>query len=776
LLGIVYVLMKSLSIFKTLTMKRITYFMISILMLSGIGKAVADEGMWLPMFIDRLNYVDMQKLGLQLTAEEIYSVNNASLKDAILGLSNEPNPSGFFCTAELVSSQGLMFTNHHCGFDAIQNHSSVEHDYLADGFWAMSKDEELPNEGMTASVLVYMSDVTDSILPFISDTLTGSARNAAIREITSKLKKNASEDGKYNPVIKSFFEGNEYYMFVYLVYKDIRLVGAPPSSIGKFGGDTDNWMWPRHTGDFSIFRVYTAPDGSPAEYAEENIPLVPKHYLPVSIDGVEEGDFTMIWGFPGGTERYTTSEGVQFKLDYYYPPLIEALGAKLEVWKEHMDASQEVRIKYASQYASTANGWKYFIGQAKGVVDLDVVGDKAAFEAEFTDWVNANPQRKQEYGNVLPEMNVIYDERAEGIGPLIYASLCGVGGAGIIDFAGEFSGLQGLMTQLSEEKDKEKKAKKEEQIKKAAEGMRELVAEHFKDYDKATDEEVFAVMTQMYFEELPEDLHPEVLDKMVAKNKGDFYAYANYVFEKSFLADQVSTEAFLNEPSLKVLDKDPAFQLMQGYMQIIMTLSGEYRKDSDQLAEAERLYVKAVREMQPDAVFYPDANSTLRFSYGTVMDYDPADAIKYDYKTHLSGVMEKEDPENDEFIVEEKLKELYLTKDYGPYADEDGRMVVCFLTNNDITGGNSGSPVVNAKGELIGLAFDGNWEAMSSDIAFAPEMQRTIVVDARYVLFIIDKFAGATNLIDELTIVQSMPEPERIEVIEVIEVEEASVN
>jgi hypothetical protein len=360
-------------------MKRITYFLLSILMISGIGKIYADEGMWLPMFIDRLNYTDMQKLGLQLTAEEIYSVNNSSMKDAIVGLSNSPKPSGYFCTAEIVSSQGLLFTNHHCGFDAIQKHSSIENDYLGDGFWAMSKEEELPNEGLTASILIYMADITDSILPNISDTLQGSARNAAIRKITANIKKNASEDGKYNAIVKSFFEGNEYYMFVYQVYKDVRLVGAPPSSIGKYGGDTDNWMWPRHTGDFSIFRIYTAPDGSPAEYSEDNIPMSPKHYLPVSLDGVKEGDFAMIWGFPGGTERYTTSAGVQYKLDYFMPPLIEGLGTKLAVWKEHMNADREIKIKYASKYASTANGWKYYIGQEKGVKDLDVVGNKAEF-------------------------------------------------------------------------------------------------------------------------------------------------------------------------------------------------------------------------------------------------------------------------------------------------------------------------------------------------------------------------------------------------------------
>ena len=745
-------------------------------MFSGIGKAVADEGMWLPMFIDRLNYTDMQKLGLQLTAEEIYSVNNASMKDAIVGLSNDPKPSSYFCTGEMVSSEGLMFTNHHCGFDAIQNHSSVEHDYLKDGFWAMSRDEELPNEGLTASFLVYMADVTDSILPFISDTLEGGARTAAIRKITGKLKKNASEEGKYNPVIKSFFEGNEYYMFVYQVYKDVRLVGAPPSSIGKYGGDTDNWMWPRHTGDFSIFRIYTAPDGSPAEYAEENIPFQPKHYLPVSLDGVNKGDYAMIWGFPGGTERYTTSDGVQFKLDNYYPPLIDALGAKLEVWKKHMDADRAIKIKYASNYASLANGWKYFIGQEKGVQDLDVVGNKAEFENEFANWVDADSEREKLYGDALPEMKAIYQERASKIGPLIYANLCGVGGAGIIDFASDFMGLQGLMSQLKEEKDKEKKAGKEEKITQTAEGMNESVAEHFKDYDMATDREVFAVMTKMYYERMPANDHPEVLQKMYSKFKGDFSAYADYLFENSFMSDQASTNAFLNEPSLKTLDKDPAFALMQGFMEGIMTVSADYRKDGAELSKAKRMFVKGVREMQPDAKFYPDANSTLRFSYGSVLDYYPADAISYDYKTHLTGVMEKEDSSNEEFYVEERLKELYETKDYGPYADENGRLVVCFLTNNDITGGNSGSPVVNGKGELIGLAFDGNWEAMSSDIAFAPGVQRTIVVDSRYVLFVIDKFAGAGHLVDELTIRKTMPKPERIERIETIELDPASAN
>lgn len=752
-------------------MKRFTYVIVALILFSGM-KLKADEGMWLPMFIDRLNYVDMQKKGLQLTPEEIYSINNSSLKDAIVGLSNSPKPNGYFCTGEIVSSQGLLFTNHHCGFGAIQKHSSVEHDYLADGFWAMNKGEELANENLTASFLIRMDDVSDSIIPVISDTLEGSDRTAAIKEITSRLKKSAAEDGKYNVVVKSFFEGNEYYLFVYQVYKDVRLVGAPPSSIGKYGGDTDNWMWPRHTGDFSIFRVYTAPDGSPAEYAEENIPMKPKHHLPVSLDGVKEDDFAMIWGFPGGTERYLTAEGINFKTNYYFPPLIEVYGKKLETWKTHMDADQAVRIKYASQYAGVANGWKYFIGQSRGVKKLNLVGQKTEYETKFQNWVDADSDRKEKYGNVLTDIDNAYITMSEGITPLIYASVTGVGGSGIIGYAQEFSGIQGLLKQQKEEKDKKKKAKKEDQISKSAEGMIESISEHFKDYDMATDRDVFAEMSKLYYEKLSSDMQPELLTDLYKKYDGDFYAIANYVFEKSMFGDAAKTEAFLNDPRLKIIDKDPGFILMQEFMANIMKASGNYNKGGATMSKAERLYMQAMREMEPERYFYPDANSTMRFTYGQVSSYDPADAITYDYVTHLSGVIAKEDVDNDEFEVAPKLKELYEAKDYGPYANDDGRMVVCFLTNNDITGGNSGSPVMNGKGELIGLAFDGNWEAMSSDLAFAPKLQRTIVVDVRYVLFIIDKFAGAGHIVDELTIRKTIPQPERIEILEDVPVEE----
>ncbi len=751
-------------------MKKLTYLFAFILVITGV-KVKADEGMWLPMFIDRLNYVDMQEKGLQLTPEEIYSVNKASLKDAIVGLSGSPKPNGYFCTGEIVSPEGLMFTNHHCGFDIIQNHSTVAHDYLKDGFWAMSREEELPNENLTASFLVRMADVTDSIIPFLSDTLDARERSAAVRKISSRMKKANSEDDRYNVVVKSFFGGNEYYLFVYEVFTDVRLVGAPPSSIGKYGGDTDNWMWPRHTGDFSIFRVYTAPDGSPADYAEENIPLKAKHYLPVSLDGVQQNDFAMIWGFPGSTSRYLTSESLDFQVSEVFPPLVEIFGKKLEVWKEHMDADQAVKIQYASNYASTANSWKYFIGQMRGVENLGVVDQKKEFEAEFQTWAEADETRKEKYGSVVENINTTMAGKRELFETYISVIYLGVAGADLMGYALDYSGLEGAMKQLKEEKDKEKKAKKQEEIDGMVEELKAGIPDFFKEHNMKLDQDVFASMTEMFYNNLDASYRPEYLVKLHDKFKGDFDAIAAYVYENSFVASETGANEFLNDPSLKTMSKDPAFQLAQGFMAKQMEVTGIYRSAPSTSAD-NRKFIQGIREMSPDKFFYPDANSTLRFTYGQVLDYEPADAVHFDYITHLSGVMEKEDPDSDEFMVDPKLKELYETKDYGPYGTEDGRLVVCFLSNNDITGGNSGSPVMNGKGELIGLAFDGNWEAMSGDLAFEPDIQRTIVVDSRYVLFVIDKFAGAGHLVDELTIKKKMPEPSRTIVREEVETDE----
>ncbi|MEZ5145676.1 MAG: S46 family peptidase [Bacteroidales bacterium] len=702
-----------------------------------------DEGMWLPIFVDRLNYTDMQKMGLQLTAEEIYSINNSSIKDAIVGLSGSATPSGYFCTGEIVSDKSLLFTNHHCGYDIIQQHSSVEHNYLRDGFWARSFDEELPNEALSASFLVRMDDVTDSIVPFLSDTMTEGQRSAKVRELQGKLKESANEDGKYNVVVKSFFEGNEYYRFIYLVYTDVRLVGAPPSDIGKYGGDTDNWMWPRHTGDFSIFRVYSAPDGSPADYSEDNVPLTPKHHLPVSIKGVEKDDFAMIWGYPGSTERYMTSYGVRFALDHSNPTLIDILGKSLEIMKEDMDADEEVEIKYASTYAGLANYWKYLIGQSRGVKHLDVYGKKKALEDKFIAWIGQNQERKENYGEALDLIESGYSQHEDPFAMFMYYNFALMSPA-IINYAQEFTQLE---KQLEEIKDNP------EAPGQTIEYLREGMAEYFKDYNAPTDEKMLAGMYAMFAKNIPVESQPEFLKGITKKYKGDYNKFAADVFSKSIFASEEKLNTFFDNPKVKILTKDPAYKLSGQVMEGFMSSLAAYYSSQSDLDKGSRLFVAGLMEMESDKVFYPDANSTMRLSYGSVQDYYPADAVHYDYVTHLYGVMEKEDTTNPEFIVPKKLKELFEAKDFGRYG-KDGQLVTCFLTTNDITGGNSGSPVINGNGELIGLAFDGNWEAMSGDIAFEPELQRTICVDSRYVLFIIDKFAGAQNLIDELTIIE----------------------
>lgn len=752
-------------------MKKV-FLMLAFVLLASVGKTYADEGMWLPMFVERLNYTDMREAGLQLTAEEIYSVNNSSLKDAIVGLSTSPSPSGFFCTGEIVSDQGLMFTNHHCGYDIIQQHSTLDHDYLTNGFWAKSLDEELANPELTASFLIRMQDVTDSVMQNVVDTMDAKQRSAAIREVSSRMKKVASEDGRYNVVLKSFFNGNEYYMFVYEVYTDVRLVGAPPSAIGKFGGDTDNWMWPRHTGDFSIFRVYSAPDGSPADYAEENIPLKPKHYLPISLDGVEEDDFAMIWGFPGSTDRYLTSYGVNFNLDAQYPAIIDLFGKKLDVWKSFMEVDQQVKIQYASKHAVTANTWKYLIGQTRGLNNLDVADKKVLLEEQFKAWVEASEERTDKYGEVLSTLENSYTMMADKIEPLLYTSFAGLNGSEIVGYAINFNGLYELLKpidkkELPKDKDMAKKMKEErqEQIKAAAESLLEEVDEHFKNYYAPADQQLLATMLSEYYQHVPMNMQPSLIYQKFNEYKGEFDKYAENVFEESVFADKARVVNFLNDPDLKTLEKDPALELANAFMGKLMEASGEFQMAQAALTDAERLFMAGLRELQSDKVFYPDANSTMRMTWGTVQDYEPADAIQFDYVTTSKGILEKEDPTNDEFIVPDYLKELIEMRDFGPYS-EDGELIVCFLTTNDITGGNSGSPVINGKGELIGIAFDGNWEAMSGDIAFEPELQRTINVDIRYVLFVIDKYAGATNLIDELTIHKAVPEPLRTETVE----------
>jgi hypothetical protein len=716
-------------------MKKLLYFLTGFIMLLSTNTK-ADEGMWIPMLIDRLNYVDMQEMGLNLSAEEIYSINNSSLKDAIVIF-------GRGCTGEIISKNGLLITNHHCGYGTIQSHSTIEHDYLSDGFWATSFEEELKNPGLSVRFLVRIEDVTGRILEGLNDDMTEAERNERINEIGDEIEAEATEDTHYTASVRSFFKGNEFYLFVYEVFRDVRLVGAPPSSVGKYGADTDNWMWPRHTGDFSIFRVYTAPDGLPADYAEENIPLKPKHFLPVSVKGVKKGDFSMILGYPGRTDRYLTSYGVKLAVDESNMTIVKIRAEKLAIMREGMDADNEVRIQYASKYAGTANYWKYYIGQTKGLKRLKVYDKKLELEVRFSAWVNANPAREAKYGQALPDIEKGYDILKQYNLSRRYYREAISRGSEILGFAGRFGSLRKLLDEKAEQG----------KIDRAVKGLRAYTERFFKNYNAGIDRNLLAAMMKMYYLNVPAEQQPEMLKKLAEKYNGDFTDWAAIIFEKSIFSSPEKVYALLDNPKAKIIAKDPAYETIKAFSDNYEVISDKMAEADEYLTRGNRLFMAGLREMDEDKVFYPDANFTMRLSYGTVQDYYPGDAVRYEYFTTLDGVMEKEDPDNWEFVVPAKLKNLWKDKDYGIYGDGDV-MPVCFLTDHDITGGNSGSPVINGDGELIGLAFDGNWEAMSGDIAFEPALQRTINVDIRYVLFIIDKYAGAQNIIDELTIVK----------------------
>ncbi|WP_237144320.1 S46 family peptidase [Pontibacter pamirensis] len=699
--------------------------------------AKADEGMWLPMLIKRLNYTDMQKQGLQLTAEEIYSVNNSSLKDAIVQF-------GGFCTGEFISPEGLLLTNHHCGFGAIQSHSTTEHDYLTDGFWATSKDQELPNEGLYVDILHHMDDVTAKVLEGIDNNTPEEQRARLVAERTQALAKEASENGKYVTYVRDFFNGNEFYLFVYNRYNDVRLVGAPPSSIGKFGGDTDNWMWPRHTGDFSMFRVYMAPDGSPAAYAQNNVPYQPKHHLPINIGDKEPGDFSMVFGFPGRTKRFMTSHGLKLEVNQLNKSRIKLREQKLGLWKEDMDKDPATRIKYASKYASTANYYKYSIGQNEGIKRMRTIEGKIVDEDKFQNWANADATRKATFGNVLSEINDAYTNIEKYNLGTVYLNEAVLGVESLL-MAYRLSPLYNTL-----------KSGNPAAVQKAVEDVMPRVESHFKDYNAPSDKKVFAALMKNYYEDIPKEQQPEEFKKLVSKYEGDFQKLADYVYNNSIVVSEQKTREFLDNPTQKKLENDPAFQIVNAIINNYRSnISPKLAESNAKLDKANRLYVAGLRQMNPDKVFYPDANSTLRLSYGAVKDYSPQDGVVYNYYTTLDGVMAKEDPNNEEFVVPAKLKQLYQAKDYGRYANSKGELVTDFITDNDITGGNSGSPVINGRGELIGLAFDGNWEAMTGDLVYDPAYKRTINMDSRYLLFLIDKFAGAQNLINEMTIVDS---------------------
>ncbi len=717
-------------------MRRLSFLLLLTVLLTG--RAVADEGMWLPSLVEKLNISEMQQMGLQLTAEDIYSINNSSLKDAVVALDRGS------CTAELISNEGLLLTNHHCGYGEIQTHSSVEHDYLQDGFWAMTREEELPNPGKSVSFLVRIEDVTQKVLSELTDEMTEEERSKKINSVTSELEKEAKGDTHYETYVRSFFNSNQFHLFVVETFNDIRLVGAPPQALGKFGGDTDNWMWPRHTADFALFRVYSGPDGKPAGYSEENIPYSPKHFLPVSINGVEEGDFAMILGYPGRTNRYETSFGVDYIMDVTNPVRVEVREEKLRIIDQYMSSSQKARIQYASKYARSSNYYKYSIGQNRGLENLNVMAKKQALEDEFIQWVNADNSRKEKYGKALEYIEQSYID-VEARKAQEYMAEAMVRGPEIFMFAYRATPVHRLLS------DGESRPEFLEMIKnRITDGM----DSHFKDYHAETDMKVAAALMKLYADNIDPKYHPAFFAEVNKKYKGDFDKYAEKMFKKSVFDNQEEVAGFLENMKLKTLDKDMAFQAARDVFDKFRELNDLAGENSDLLNTGNRLFVAGLMEMQKDKNFYPDANSTMRLTYGQVLDYEPRDGVLYKYYTTVDGYLEKEIPGDDEFDVPARMKELLLARDYGRYANEDDELVACFITNNDITGGNSGSPVMNAKGELIGVAFDGNWEAMSGDIAFEPELQRCINVDIRFVLWVIDKYAGATHLIDEMLIVE----------------------
>jgi len=700
----------------------------------------ADEGMWFLAFINK-NYKQMKAMGFKLTAKDIYDVNNASMKDAVVALDYGS------CTAELVSAQGLLLTNHHCGFSEIQKHSSVDHDYLTDGFWAKTKSEELSNPGKTVTFLVRMEDVTDKVNSLLTDAMSEDERAMTIKKVSEKIKKEAIGDTHYEAQVRSFFNGNNFYLFILETYKDVRLVGAPPSSIGKFGSDTDNWMWPRHTGDFSMFRIYTAPDGTPAEYSKENIPYKSKHFFPISIKGVKKNDFAMTMGYPGSTDRYSTSWSVAQTMENENNIRIKVRGLRKDIIKKYMDKSDKTRIQYSNKYyGGLMNYYKYSIGQNQALKKLDVIKDKEAIEKELTQWINADKNtRNAKYGKALGLLQNAYKDLETYNKVEQYLNEAVFGGSEIFMSSYRISQLYGTL--MKGDKDK---------IKKQTKKLQEAANNFFKDYDINIDKEVFVSVMNVYRKDVPKEYHPSFFKTVDDDFGGDMQKFADKLFAESMIPNKDKADAFFADTKKETIENDLAFQITMQFVQIYRGLYGKTKPFYDNVSKGKRLFVAAWREMQeekyPNKLYYPDANSTIRLSYGKVGGYKVGNKT-FDYTTDLKGLMAKRSKKNEEFFVTKRLKKLYKKKDYGEYG-EGKRMIVCFTTDNDITGGNSGSPVINGNGELIGIAFDGNWEAMSGDIAFDPKLQKCINVDIRYVLFVIDKYAGAQNLIDEMKIIK----------------------
>jgi len=713
----------------------------SFLFLSARILLHAGEGMWLPMLLSQLNEKEMRDMGMRITAEDIYSVNHSSLKDAIVLF-------GGGCTGELVSDKGLLLTNHHCGYSNIQRHSSLENDYLTNGFWAQRLEEELPNAGLSVTFLVRMEDVTIQALKGADDNMNQAFRDSIIQVNIKTLVKEATKGTHYNAQVKPFYAGNQYYLFVTEKFTDVRLVGAPPSNIGKFGGDTDNWMWPRHTGDFSMFRIYADKNNNPAAYSRDNVPYRPAKHLSISIKGIKEGDFTFVYGFPGTTQEYLPSYAVEMVTMQKNPIAISLRQQRLDIIDKAMESDRLIRIQYSAKAAGISNYWKKMIGESRGIKRLDGIEKKQAFEQDFHQWLQSNPEANAKYGQLLPAFGNIYSAFVPVNNAYTYLTE-GLLSIELIRFAW---GYNNLVKQCRDN------SKTDAEILQLIEQLKTSASAFHKNYNRQVDIQLFEALMSTYVTSCETSLQAPVVRETISKQKENIPAWANYLFTKTIFADSVRLKDFLSgfkRDNVKKIEKDPAYILASGiYAHLLNTLSPSVITFNAATDSLQRLYMAAQMEMQPDKRFYPDANSTLRVGYGNVKGYTPYDAIDYKWFTTLDGIMQKENPDIYDYVVEPKLKELYTRRDYGRYADVDQSMHVAFIASNHTTGGNSGSPVLNAEGHLIGINFDRCWEGTMSDLMYDPDQCCNISLDIRYCLFIIDKMAGAGRLIEEMTIIQ----------------------
>ncbi len=722
----------------------------------------AGEGMWLPLFLKQLNEAEMKSMGMKISAEDIYSVNKGSLKDAIVHF-------GGGCTAEIISSQGLLLTNHHCGYGQIQRHSSVEKNYIDNGFWAKNKSEELSNPGLTITLISRIEDVTNAVLQGVTDKMDATAKKTLIEQNLAKVKDNAPKQSFEDAFIRPFFHGNQYFMFVTVTYKDIRLVGTPPSSIGKFGADTDNWEWPRHTGDFALFRIYAGPDNMPAEYSPNNVPYTPKHFLPISLDGVKEGDFTMVFGFPGRTDQYLPASAVRQTVEVLNPLKIHVRERVLKIMDSTMRSDVGIKVKYASKQASIANAWKKWIGESQGIKAVGALAKKEAYEASFNKKVQANKEWKSKYGNVLNDLNAAYDEIED------YATAR--------DFMAEILGRNSDVIRLAgivANWDRLLQSQGAEAAAKRMKSDQSTINAIYKDMDLAVDREIFSVLMELTAEKLNGKFVDPHLKNELGKYSQNAAQLASVYYTSSILTDSTRFIALTStDPAtaLKNMGEDPVYMMFQKLSKtyqetVISNLSTAQNKINDLMT----VYMKAQMEVFPDKRFWPDANSTMRVTYGKVSGYEARDAVQYYPKTYLSGVLEKYVPGDYEFDVPEKLIALSAKKDFGEYADETGDVPVCFLGSNHTTGGNSGSPAIDAYGNLVGLNFDRVWEGTMSDLNYDEKICRNIMVDARYILFIIDKYAGAGHLVDEMKLVYPKSKKARANSMKPVKMDKTQMN